>query len=1249
MSIMFKRLVVMAAILSVCHTVSPTLASSGSDGSPDESLLRLQEGNARFVGGRSTHPNTNRSRIADTFLNGQHPFATVIACSDSRVPVERLFDQGVGDLFVIRVAGNVCATDEIGSIEYGVDHLGTPLMVVLGHSDCGAVTAVATEAELHGSIPSLVDNIQPAVAEARRLHPGLHGKELVPEAVKVNVWQSIDDLFKSSPATRKRVAEGKLRVVGAVYDISTGSVEWLGQHVEQSRLLAYTDEPSHDVGLVQGHDDKAYKDYARGAAEAKRSPSAAIAFLKKGNERFVSGRSIRPHIGSDRLMQASSENQGDHAYATVITCSDSRVPVEELFDAGVMDIFVIRVAGNVCDTDEIGSIEYGLAHVHTPVLVVLGHKQCGAVTAVTHALHGSGHALERNIPPLVDNIQPAVKRAMAQHPGIHGDGIIPYAIEENVWQGIEDLFMKSPAARELVHSGKTKVVGAIYDVGTGRVEWFPESKPAAILAQVEADPRRAVNAMADSGHGDHTGRPEDAHGTVHTSPDQHAEAIVEPVTLIDRGTLKKLDEARHRTVQAADVSLPMPDAGMSTIWIMILGVAVLGTGGWLLMRSGALGRTGIAQKMYGSFAAVVALGVLGGWFGYHTLNSVSAEEKKAYDSLDLKAMTHEWEALQGEFILIGIEDRAHGESILADHRALSEEYREELAAMQSQELDETERDALSAISEANKAYDASFGDIVKRYHEIERLKEELETAGEMVSERLEEVLHEHERSLAEMESSGAGMEKISSQTRLVEGLAECELLAARVSQDEIGFLLDKDVARIDSMEHNLGALYGGLRSVEEMIRQIAGGNEEAEAELAILASVEVKAKEYARLLTAVVKDELAVEGELVDCTERLGKVAGTATALAARAEAVASLEKVESHRASIALMIIVAVVGSLFAVFITRGITIPVNAIIAGLREGAEQVNEAAGQVATASQDLAEGASEQASSLEETSSALEEMAAMTRTNAANAKKANELSEQAKDAAQTGDQTMDKLNAAMVAINASSGEISKIIKVIEEIAFQTNLLALNAAVEAARAGEHGKGFAVVADEVRNLAQRAAQAAKETTSLIGDSVAKAKEGADVAGGVAEALGAIVKDVNEVSDLISGISQASSEQAQGVEQVNMAVSQMDKVTQTSASGAEESASAAEELSAQAQTVRQIVRELLVLVKGGAAESEDVQTSRPSITGGRDRVSVVKGARTGSSVAGGGKRTSVISAAGRQDESRSRRANIDEQLEVF
>ncbi|CAK8720483.1 MAG: carbonic anhydrase [Candidatus Electronema aureum] len=238
----------------------------------------------------------------------------------------------------------------------------------------------------------------------------------------------------------------------------------------------------------------------------------ALTKLKEGNERFVSGKSMHPHTDAARLIQAGKEDQGNHAYATIISCSDSRVPVERIFDAGIMDTFIIRVAGNVIDTDEAGSIEYGLAHVNTPVFLVLGHTQCGAVKAVTAAVTGHGHALEINIPPLVDNIEPAVKRAMELNPKAKEDkDIVPAAIVENVWQGVQDLFTRSAAVREMAKGGKVKVVGAIYDVSTGKVEWLPEDKVGTILADVEKDPKRQMQAMADEGkgHEDHGDKKEE--------------------------------------------------------------------------------------------------------------------------------------------------------------------------------------------------------------------------------------------------------------------------------------------------------------------------------------------------------------------------------------------------------------------------------------------------------------------------------------------------------------------------------------------------------------------------------------------------------------------------------------------------------------------------------------------------------------------------------------------------------------------
>ncbi|MBF0414203.1 MAG: carbonic anhydrase [Magnetococcales bacterium] len=193
--------------------------------SADQALQMLKDGNKRFVDGKAQHPNLTPERIADTFANGQHPFATIISCSDSRVPVEYVFDRGIGDLFVIRVAGNVIHTDETGTAEYGAGHLLTPLILVLGHTKCGAVTAVVKGDKVGGSIPKLVDRIVPAAEKSKA--KGLVGDELVLDAIRENVRQSIADLTASSEELQHLSKEGKIKIAGAVYRIDNGSVEWL--------------------------------------------------------------------------------------------------------------------------------------------------------------------------------------------------------------------------------------------------------------------------------------------------------------------------------------------------------------------------------------------------------------------------------------------------------------------------------------------------------------------------------------------------------------------------------------------------------------------------------------------------------------------------------------------------------------------------------------------------------------------------------------------------------------------------------------------------------------------------------------------------------------------------------------------------------------------------------------------------------------------------------------------------------------
>ncbi len=283
----------------------------------------------------------------------------------------------------------------------------------------------------------------------------------------------------------------------------------------------------------------------------------------------------------------------------------------------------------------------------------------------------------------------------------------------------------------------------------------------------------------------------------------------------------------------------------------------------------------------------------------------------------------------------------------------------------------------------------------------------------------------------------------------------------------------------------------------------------------------------------------------------------------------------------ITLLSAIALAGAIAFVSI-RGTNRVLNRTAAQLDEGSEQVTAAAGQVSAASQTLAEGSSEQAASLEETSSSLEEMASMTKRNAESAATAKDLSTQTRQAADTGNADMAEMRTAMDAIKASSTDISKIIKTIDEIAFQTNILALNAAVEAARAGEAGAGFAVVAEEVRNLAQRSAQSAKETASQIEVAIRNGDRGVQISEKVAEALRVIVEKARKVDELVGEISTASHEQAQGIGQLNTAVGQMDKVTQSNSASAEETASAAEELNAQALSLRESVAELRQLVGG-------------------------------------------------------------------
>lgn len=259
--------------------------------------------------------------------------------------------------------------------------------------------------------------------------------------------------------------------------------------------------------------------------------------------------------------------------------------------------------------------------------------------------------------------------------------------------------------------------------------------------------------------------------------------------------------------------------------------------------------------------------------------------------------------------------------------------------------------------------------------------------------------------------------------------------------------------------------------------------------------------------------------------------------------------------------------------------------------QSAQQVNSASTQISSGSQSLSQATNEQASSLEEISSTVEQVSSMTEQNASNAHEAKGLAETARGNANRGKGSMDQLSEAIGRIKGSADQTAKIVKTIDEIAFQTNLLALNAAVEAARAGDAGKGFAVVAEEVRSLAQRSAEAAKNTAELIEGSVKNAESGVRLSEEVAAQLNDIVGDSTKVNDIVAEIAAASNEQSKGIGQINTAVSQVNKVTQQNAANSEESASAAEQLTAQASQLAQMVGKFRVSQATGHDQGGAVQ----------------------------------------------------------
>ncbi len=506
--------------------------------------------------------------------------------------------------------------------------------------------------------------------------------------------------------------------------------------------------------------------------------------------------------------------------------------------------------------------------------------------------------------------------------------------------------------------------------------------------------------------------------------------------------------------------------------------------------------------------------------------------------------------------------------------------RSSFTEMDGRAIDAESKALLSESQQLFGKFEAQFKEMVALRGERDQFEMALRPASETIQKSLQLVLVKA-RDSGDMSAS---FKASSALQNFFEGLM-------LVNQ----FLLTSDPTQAASATQSLNKLVEGAKAIDKEIaemEQFDATFKDPERRSALKAAIDEATAQLhglGKVSEGVARSRVLYEKEMRTlAAEFSGRVGKLNEMLAARRQQLQQTNTVAQGRNE-TLVLGLSLVGIVFGVvagyFIVRSVTRPIAHVAAVLKEGSDRTAAASRQVSSASQAMADGSCQQAASLEETSSSLVEMGSMIKRTAEHTESARQMAGETRAAADHGSDDMKAMKDAMDSIKSAGAEITKIIKTIDEIAFQTNILALNAAVEAARAGEAGAGFAVVAEEVRNLAHRSAEAARETAAKIENSNQRSEHGIRLSERVGNNFNEITQRARKLDTMIQEIADAAKQQSQGIETINAEIARIDSITQANSASAEETASSSAELQSQADRLREAVEELNRMVHTDAA----------------------------------------------------------------